>query len=159
MLRSTALPAPEPENCSLTGRSSRPAPAGSVSPVRGTRCIIAYRAYAACLHGSAQLNVRPRVGHSAALHRFFSGVCSGPAARGYASAVFLRPPRGLASDPAPWFKSNSASTSPLQAPAAASASALRLPSRAAAQERRPPQKSWNPGLPPSAARRAPCIAA
>jgi hypothetical protein len=44
----------------LTGRSSRPAPAGSVSLVRGTRCIIAYRAYAACLHGSAQLNVRQR---------------------------------------------------------------------------------------------------
>jgi predicted acetyltransferase len=46
--------------CGLTGRSSRPAPAGVVSPVRGTRCIIAYRAYAACLHGSAQLNVRPQ---------------------------------------------------------------------------------------------------
>jgi hypothetical protein len=42
----------------LTGRSSRPAPAGSVSPVRGTFGIFAARAYAACLRGSAQLNVR-----------------------------------------------------------------------------------------------------
>jgi hypothetical protein len=63
MLRSTAPRTPEPENCSLTGRSSRPAPAGGVSPVRGTRCIIAYRAYAACLHRSAQLNVRRRNCH------------------------------------------------------------------------------------------------
>ena len=41
----------------LTGRSSRPATAGGVSPVRDTRCIVADRAYAACLRGRLSSNV------------------------------------------------------------------------------------------------------
>jgi hypothetical protein len=45
--------------CGLTGRSSRPAPAGVVSLGRGTFGIFAAQAYATCLHGSAQLYVRP----------------------------------------------------------------------------------------------------
>ena len=57
-----------PEHCShgrcLTPRSSRPATAGSVSLVRGTWCIIAYQAYAACLRGRLNSNVRRRLsGH------------------------------------------------------------------------------------------------
>jgi hypothetical protein len=36
----------------------RPATAGSVSLVRGTWCIIAYQAYAACLRGRLNSNVR-----------------------------------------------------------------------------------------------------
>jgi hypothetical protein len=60
MLWSTAPRTSEPENCSLTGRSSRPAPAGNVSLGRGTFGIFASQAYAACLRGSAQLNVRPQ---------------------------------------------------------------------------------------------------
>jgi hypothetical protein len=44
--------------CGLTPRSSRPATAGSVSLVRGTWCIIAYQAYAACLRGRLNSNVR-----------------------------------------------------------------------------------------------------
>jgi hypothetical protein len=47
-----------PSKASLTPRSSRPATAGSVSLVRGTWCIIAYQAYAACLRGRLNSNVR-----------------------------------------------------------------------------------------------------
>ena len=46
--------------CGLTPRSSRPASAGNVSLVRGTWCIIAYQAYAACLRGRLTSNVRQR---------------------------------------------------------------------------------------------------
>ena len=44
----------------LTPRSTGPATASAVSPVRGTWCIISYRAYGACLHGPVSSNVRPR---------------------------------------------------------------------------------------------------
>jgi hypothetical protein len=46
------------QECGLTRRSSRPAPAGSVSLVRGTWCIIANQAYAACRSGRLNSNVR-----------------------------------------------------------------------------------------------------
>jgi hypothetical protein len=58
-----SLARPERRKCGLTGRSSRPAPAAVVSPGRGPWGIIAARAYAVCLRGSAQLNVRRREHH------------------------------------------------------------------------------------------------
>jgi hypothetical protein len=50
--------APLTANRGLTRHSSRPAPAGGVSPARGPWGIIAVRAYAACLHGRLSSNVR-----------------------------------------------------------------------------------------------------
>ena len=44
----------------LTPRSTGPATASTVSPVRGTWCIIAHRAYGACLRRPVSSNVRPR---------------------------------------------------------------------------------------------------
>ena len=44
--------------CGLTPRSTGPATAGTVSPVRGTWCIISYRAYGACLRSPVSSNVR-----------------------------------------------------------------------------------------------------
>jgi uncharacterized protein (DUF433 family) len=45
--------------CGLTTRSTGPATASAGSPVRGTWCIIAYRAYGACLRRPVSSNVRP----------------------------------------------------------------------------------------------------